>query len=117
MGRVSKSSPIHAYRNLTRRICLSTATYEFSPTSGLISKHIVNSIDPAPHETVFAALRNSLVKLGLVGQETAGREDAIPGKLDGAINSHLVPGLQLEPIPTSNISNNRRESGNSPNRS
>ncbi|KLO18900.1 hypothetical protein SCHPADRAFT_818998 [Schizopora paradoxa] len=96
-----------------------TATYEFSPASGLISKHIVNSIDPAPHETVFAALRSSLVKLGLVGQETAGREDAIPGKLDGAINSRLVSGLQLEPISTSNISNDseRRESGNTPNQS
>lgn len=74
----------------------------------------MNSIDPAPHETVFAALRGSLVKLGLVGQETAGGGDVIPGKLNGAVNSRLIPGLQLQSVPTSNDTDDRdeREVGN-----
>jgi len=85
-----------------------TATYTFSPASGRISKHTVNSIDPAPHETVFAALRSSLVKLGLAGQENAGGEDAVPGKLNGAVNSQLVSGF-LQPVPIGTT--DKREAG------
>ncbi|KAF5361674.1 hypothetical protein D9758_007296 [Tetrapyrgos nigripes] len=36
------------------------STYTFSPTSGLIHVHTINSIQPAPHLTVYDALRMSL---------------------------------------------------------
>ncbi|KAF9531371.1 hypothetical protein CPB83DRAFT_761481 [Crepidotus variabilis] len=39
------------------------STYTFSPTSGLIYKHIVDSIQPAPHVAVYDSLRLSLGKL------------------------------------------------------
>ncbi|KZP09161.1 hypothetical protein FIBSPDRAFT_760330 [Athelia psychrophila] len=35
------------------------STYTFSPTTGAINKHIVNSIYPAPHLSVYDALRSS----------------------------------------------------------
>ncbi|ESK91625.1 hypothetical protein Moror_2543 [Moniliophthora roreri MCA 2997] len=35
-------------------------TYGFSPTTGLIHVHTINSIEPAPHQTVYDALRASL---------------------------------------------------------
>ncbi|CEL59917.1 hypothetical protein RSOLAG1IB_09201 [Rhizoctonia solani AG-1 IB] len=41
-------------------------TYRFSPRSGLINQHDVNSIHPAPHSTVYNAFQMSLQKLGLV---------------------------------------------------
>ncbi|CAE6425928.1 unnamed protein product [Rhizoctonia solani] len=40
-------------------------TYRFSPASGLINQHDVNSIHPAPHSTVYNAFQRSLEKLGL----------------------------------------------------
>ncbi|TDL26539.1 hypothetical protein BD410DRAFT_783590 [Rickenella mellea] len=46
-----------------------TSTYTFSPLSGLIHIHTVDSIHPAPHETVYDALRASLSKLRLGGAE------------------------------------------------
>ncbi|KAK7468367.1 hypothetical protein VKT23_002883 [Stygiomarasmius scandens] len=36
------------------------STYSFSPVSGLIHLHTINSIEPAPHLTVYDALRMSL---------------------------------------------------------
>jgi len=40
--------------------------YTFSPTTGLIQKHVVNSIHPAPHLAVYDSLRLSFGKaLGL----------------------------------------------------
>ncbi|TFK61867.1 hypothetical protein BDN72DRAFT_849299 [Pluteus cervinus] len=39
------------------------STYTFSPLSGLIHTHIVNSIHPAPHQAVYDALRLSLGKV------------------------------------------------------
>ncbi|KAF8603607.1 hypothetical protein BDV93DRAFT_523087 [Ceratobasidium sp. AG-I] len=43
-----------------------TSTYKFAQTSGLINRHDVNSIHPAPHSTVYDALQSSLQKLGLL---------------------------------------------------
>jgi len=40
-------------------------TYSFSPTSGLILVHTVNSIHPAPHESVYEAFRLGFGRLGL----------------------------------------------------
>ncbi|KAF8965439.1 hypothetical protein BDZ97DRAFT_1812194 [Flammula alnicola] len=36
------------------------STYTFSPVTGLIQQHIVNSIHPAPHQAVYDSLRLSL---------------------------------------------------------
>ncbi|KAF8154804.1 hypothetical protein B0H34DRAFT_538196 [Crassisporium funariophilum] len=42
------------------------STYTFSPLTGLIHEHMVNSIHPAPHQAVYDSLRSSLGKvLGL----------------------------------------------------
>jgi len=47
------------------------STYTFSPSSGLIYRHTVNSIDPAPHEAMYSALRSSLIRLGLAIETSA----------------------------------------------
>ncbi|KDR70132.1 hypothetical protein GALMADRAFT_76538 [Galerina marginata CBS 339.88] len=39
------------------------STYTFSPITGLIHQHVVNSIHPAPHQAVYDSLRLSLGKL------------------------------------------------------
>ncbi|KAG6332125.1 hypothetical protein ID866_6962 [Astraeus odoratus] len=36
------------------------STYSFSPVSGLINLHAINSIQPAPHQAAYDALRASL---------------------------------------------------------
>jgi len=44
------------------------STYTFSPSTGLIHKHVINSIHPAPHVAVYESLRGSMGKLlGLGG--------------------------------------------------
>jgi hypothetical protein len=44
------------------------STYTFSPITGLIHIHTINSIHPAPHQTAYDALRSSLERLlGLAG--------------------------------------------------
>ncbi|KAI1787212.1 hypothetical protein LXA43DRAFT_975391 [Ganoderma leucocontextum] len=48
------------------------STYTFSPTTGLIRLHVVNSIHPAPHQAFFNALRAALNKIGLGGAQGAG---------------------------------------------
>ncbi|EIN04671.1 hypothetical protein PUNSTDRAFT_55396 [Punctularia strigosozonata HHB-11173 SS5] len=50
------------------------STYEFSPYTGLIQSHVVNSIQPAPHHKVYDALRSALEGLGfgLRGGQGAG---------------------------------------------
>ena len=40
-------------------------TYGFSPTTGLILTHIINSIHPTPHESVYEAFRLGFGRLGL----------------------------------------------------
>jgi len=39
------------------------STYTFSPVTGLIHRHVVNSILPAPHLAVYDSLRLTLGKL------------------------------------------------------
>lgn len=40
-------------------------TYNFSPVTGLILTHIINSIHPAPHESVYEAFRLGFGRLSL----------------------------------------------------
>ncbi|EPQ51498.1 hypothetical protein GLOTRDRAFT_48713 [Gloeophyllum trabeum ATCC 11539] len=47
------------------------STYTFSPTSGLVSTHTINSIHPAPHLSAYDMLRAALGKLGLGGSDSA----------------------------------------------
>lgn len=49
--------------NLSFREC----TYTFSPRSGLVILHTVNSIHPAPSETVYQAFQKALSKLSIAG--------------------------------------------------
>ena len=61
------------------RLSLRNATYTFSPITGLIHIHTINSIHPAPHQAAYDALRSSLGRvLGLAGggvaQRHAGRD-------------------------------------------
>ncbi|KAH9949738.1 hypothetical protein B0H21DRAFT_88273 [Amylocystis lapponica] len=46
------------------------STYTFSPLTGLVQQHTVDSIQPAPHQAVLDALRAALGKLGLGGEGT-----------------------------------------------
>lgn len=43
----------------------SNCTYTFSPITGLIQLHTVDSIEPAPHQSLFEALG----RFGLIGGE------------------------------------------------
>jgi hypothetical protein len=50
-------------KNLIHHLLLyifSASTYQFSPTTALITHHTVNSIHPAPHDAVYEALRGVL---------------------------------------------------------
>ncbi|KIL61844.1 hypothetical protein M378DRAFT_199381, partial [Amanita muscaria Koide BX008] len=40
-----------------------TSTYTFSPLSGLILSHVIDSIHPAPHQAVYDSLRSNLGKV------------------------------------------------------
>jgi len=62
------------------------STYTFSPVTGLIHEHVVNSIHPAPHQAVYDSLRLSLGKvlgLGWDGQAGSGSPNgaACKGKI------------------------------------
>ena len=48
------------------------STYTFSPTTGLIHLHNIDSIHPAPHQAFFSALQAALTKLGLGGTQQTG---------------------------------------------
>ncbi|KAI0354011.1 hypothetical protein OH77DRAFT_533008 [Trametes cingulata] len=48
------------------------STYTFSPTTGLIHLHNIDSIHPAPHQAFFDALQAALSKLGLGGSQGEG---------------------------------------------
>ena len=53
---------------LTVRLYDRNSTYTFSPITGLIHIHTINSIHPAPHQAAYDALRSSLERvLGLAG--------------------------------------------------
>jgi len=47
------------------------STYAFSPATGLIQEHMVNSIHPAPHQAVYDSLRLSFGKILGLGHPTA----------------------------------------------
>jgi hypothetical protein len=58
---------------LSLHFSFSESTYTFSPITGLIHEHVVNSIHPAPHQAVYDSLRLSLGKvLGFGWSEGAG---------------------------------------------
>ncbi|KDQ55440.1 hypothetical protein JAAARDRAFT_195818 [Jaapia argillacea MUCL 33604] len=54
------------------------STYFFSPVSGLINLHAINSIHPAPHLSAYDAIRVALAKLGF-GPSTPKPGGATPG--------------------------------------
>lgn len=62
------------------------STYRFSPQTGLILEHKIDSIEPAPTQAVFDALRAALAKLGLAG----GDDTQVPGA-PGAARVQPVP--------------------------
>ncbi|KAF9808685.1 hypothetical protein IEO21_07797 [Rhodonia placenta] len=64
------------------------STYAFSPVSGLIHQHTIDSIEPAPHQAVFDALRGALCKLGLA--DGPGRES--PGAARSQPHTHARQG-------------------------
>ncbi|OSD07683.1 hypothetical protein PYCCODRAFT_1429912 [Trametes coccinea BRFM310] len=47
-------------------------TYTFSPVTGLIHLHNIDSIHPAPHQAFFDALQAALSKIGLGGSQGEG---------------------------------------------
>jgi len=47
------------------------STYSFNPYSGLIHVHTINSIQPAPHQAVFDALRAMFGRMGDGGEVPA----------------------------------------------
>ena len=64
---------VFSSRNIQIKGLLSESTYTFSPVTGLIDEHVVNSIHPAPHQAVYDSLRLSLGKiLGLEWSNGAG---------------------------------------------
>ncbi|TBU40989.1 hypothetical protein BD309DRAFT_926148 [Dichomitus squalens] len=48
------------------------STYTFSPITGLIHLHVIDSIHPAPHQAFFSALQAALSKIGLGSTRDAG---------------------------------------------
>ncbi|KAF8329644.1 hypothetical protein F5887DRAFT_114497 [Amanita rubescens] len=61
-----------------------SSTYTFSPLSGLILMHVINSIHPAPHQAVYDSLRTNLGKV-------FGWEDGAPTGLPRPVNVHPEP--------------------------
>ncbi|KAJ7471296.1 hypothetical protein B0H11DRAFT_2041151 [Mycena galericulata] len=57
------------------------STYTFSPLTGLIHVHTVNSIHPAPHQAVYDSLRASL------GNVFRSKESSRPGGATGAVKA------------------------------
>ncbi|KAF9218594.1 hypothetical protein BS17DRAFT_798514 [Gyrodon lividus] len=57
------------------------STYSFSPVSGLINVHTINSIHPTPHQAAYDALRaslNSVFGMGGVSDIRPGEVRAVP---------------------------------------
>ncbi|TFK34705.1 hypothetical protein BDQ12DRAFT_362618 [Crucibulum laeve] len=59
------------------------STYTFSPLSGLIHLHVVDSIEPAPHQAVYDSLRMSLGKVFGLGWHGGGVGGRLGGTRDG----------------------------------
>jgi hypothetical protein len=74
MGNVSYlRAPFYLFYNMKLMFRSSESTYTFSPITGLIHEHVVNSIHPAPHQEVYDSLRLGLGKLlGLEWSDGAG---------------------------------------------
>jgi hypothetical protein len=68
------------------------STYTFSPITGLIHTHTVNSIHPAPHQAVYGALRASLGKVFGLGLEGGGamRSGRAGAVCEGSLDSEVV---------------------------
>jgi hypothetical protein len=68
MGSVSYLFVIIQRCILTTQSYDRNSTYTFSPITGLIHVHTINSIHPAPHQAAYDALKSSLERvLGLAG--------------------------------------------------
>ncbi|KAJ6551631.1 hypothetical protein B0H19DRAFT_1158380 [Mycena capillaripes] len=65
------------------------STYTFSPLTGLIHTHTVNSIHPAPHQAVYDALRASL------GNVFGGKEPSRPGGAASVVKAPRDSGVSL----------------------
>ncbi|PFH49615.1 hypothetical protein AMATHDRAFT_147309 [Amanita thiersii Skay4041] len=63
-----------------------SSTYTFSPISGLILTHVVNSIHPAPHQAVYDSLRASLGKMFGWGLERPGPATDVPRAVNASHN-------------------------------
>ena len=95
IGRVSGASAewemyvylAHFY-DMKLMFSLSESTYTFSPITGLIHEHVVNSIHPAPHQAVYDSLRSSLGKvLGLGWGDGASSSSPNGAACEGKIRS------------------------------
>ena len=86
MGNVSYL--VSLFYNMKPNVSLSESTYTFSPITGLIHEHVVNSIHPAPHQAVYDSLRLSLGKvLGLGWGDGAGSSSPNGAACEGKIQS------------------------------
>lgn len=61
------------------------ATYTFSPLSGLIYRHTIESIRPAPHVAFYDMMRESLHRL--IGDGSAPRVGGVGGKVPATTSS------------------------------
>ncbi|KAK7062615.1 hypothetical protein VNI00_000103 [Paramarasmius palmivorus] len=75
-------------------------TYGFSPNTGLIHVHTINSIEPAPHQTVYDALRTSLGSVFGFGVPEASDRIERPGGAAGAAfdGRQSQPELEVERV-------------------
>ncbi|KAI0746402.1 hypothetical protein C8Q80DRAFT_1271302 [Daedaleopsis nitida] len=67
------------------------STYTFSPVTGLIHIHNIDSIHPAPHQAFFNALQAALSKIGLGGPEGAAGAGSV---------ARTLPRAQAESVPS-----------------
>lgn len=67
------------------------STYTFSPVTGLIHIHNIDSIHPAPHQAFFNALQAALSKLGLGRPEDAAGAGGV---------ARTLPGPHPAPVPS-----------------
>ena len=83
---VDTLSPYRHHKLNVSLICAArNSTYTFSPLTGLIHVHTVNSILPAPHDAVFDSLRASLGKM--LGMGFEGNPETRPGGAGAACDS------------------------------
>ncbi|CAG7849005.1 SubName: Full=Uncharacterized protein {ECO:0000313/EMBL:CCA67381.1} [Serendipita indica DSM 11827] len=61
-----------------------SSTYYISPVSGLVYRHVVESIHPAPHSSIYSSLASTLARLS--GFKTS-PEPAVPGAIPAVKDS------------------------------